>query len=87
MSRDFGFWFPDGGLFLGGLFSAAPLDFCLFVRRVGRASHFGHRLPAWFYEIRCAWLAYIGRHSLIIYLAHQPVILGVMLVIADRLTI
>ena len=34
------FWFPDGGLFLGGLFSAAPLDFCLFVRRVGRASHF-----------------------------------------------
>lgn len=32
------------------------------------------RLPRWFYETRAPHLAAVGRHSLLIYVAHQPVL-------------
>lgn len=85
-----GFWifgFPTADFFSADYFPLLPWIFVYLFGAWAGPAIFGRRLPAWFYEIRCAWLAYIGRHSLIIYLAHQPVILGVMLVIADRLTI
>ena len=81
------FGFPTADFFSVDYFPLLPWIFVYLFGAWAGPAIFGHRLPAWFYEIRCAWLAYIGRHSLIIYLAHQPVILGVMLVIADRLTI
>lgn len=34
-----------------------------------------NRMPAWFYEFHCPPLAAVGRHTLLIYIAHQPVIL------------
>lgn len=37
-----------------------------------------HRLPDWTRRTHCRPLAFFGRHSLLIYLLHQPVIYGAM---------
>lgn len=37
------------------------------------------RFPAWTYRSRVPFLQFLGRHSLVIYVLHQPVIYGVLL--------
>lgn len=39
------------------------------------------KLPAFFYCTHPSWLARIGQHSLLIYMLHQPLIYGVLLLI------
>lgn len=39
-------------------------------------------LPAWFYSVRQVQLQWVGRHPLWIYLLHQPVCMGITLLIA-----
>lgn len=79
------FGFPTADFFSADYFPLLPWIFVYFLGAWAGPMIFEHRLPAWFYRIRCQWLAYIGRHSLIIYLAHQPVVLGLILILADRL--
>jgi len=43
------------------------------------------RLPAWCYTVHAKPLAFLGRHSLVIYLAHQPIIYGVCYVLSALL--
>lgn len=34
------------------------------------------RFPKWMYKSRLPWLSWLGRHTLVIYVVHQPVIFG-----------
>ena len=47
---------------------------------VGRWAKEG-RFPAWMYRSRARWLSWFGKHTLIIYIVHQPVIYGAGLTI------
>ena len=40
-----------------------------------------NKMPAFFYTVRIPFLEKIGKYSLIIYLAHQPLIYGIMLLL------
>lgn len=44
---------------------------------------FEHRLPEWFYSIRCAFLEKVGKNSLLIYIIHQPVVIFILLVLKE----
>ncbi len=44
---------------------------------------FGHKLPDWFYRLRCGFLEKVGRYSLWIYVLHQPVVLFIVLVLKE----
>ena len=48
---------------------------------LGRFAEAG-RFPAFTYKLRIRPLAFMGRHSLLIYLAHQPVIYGILLLLS-----
>ena len=39
------------------------------------------KLPRWFYRFHMPVLPFIGRHTLLIYMAHQPIILGALLIL------
>ena len=74
------FWlgFPPAGFFSSDYFPLLPWIFCFLA-----GSFFGvlvkeNRLPAWFYRPHFRPLAFIGRHTLIVYLLHQPVVYGVL---------
>lgn len=63
----------------GTVFSADyfPLIPWLFLFLCGTfLGHWRDRLPAWCYRRRIPPLSYLGRHSLWIYLLHQPIIFG-----------
>ena len=51
------------------------LPLFLFGTKLGAAARDG-ALPAWVYSFRSKFLAFVGRHTLIIYLVHQPLFYG-----------
>ena len=43
------------------------------------------RAPVWLERLRCPWLEKIGRHTLLIYLLHQPLCMGLTLALVRLL--
>ncbi|NMB30460.1 MAG: DUF1624 domain-containing protein [Clostridiales bacterium] len=78
-----GYLFPFGFINYGFISSDYfPLFPWLFIFLAG--SYFGvyfkgNKLPKGFYKGRSRPLAFVGRHTMIIYLAHQPIILGLIM--------
>ncbi|WP_114390953.1 heparan-alpha-glucosaminide N-acetyltransferase [Notoacmeibacter marinus] len=68
-SNDYVPLFPWFGIFLFGMAFA----------RIGRERHWFERLAATRFDTALpGWLAFPGRHSLIVYLVHQPILLGLV---------
>lgn len=40
-----------------------------------------NRFPAWFYKARIPVLSFIGKHSLVVYIIHQPILYGLVLLL------
>lgn len=68
--------FPGPGFVSGDYYPLLP--YCLmFLCGAAWARHMADRgFPSWFSTVACAPLEWVGTHSLGIYLAHQPVLLG-----------
>ena len=70
--------FPSGRFFSSDYFPLFPWFFLFlcgsFLGRLMKS----HRLPGLFYRDCLPWLSAMGRHSLWIYLLHQPVLYGVL---------
>lgn len=74
------FWlgFPGPGFFSSDYFPVLPwLFFFLAGSYCGVFLKRGS-FPAWVYQPHVNWLARVGRHTLLIYMLHQPVLYGVM---------
>lgn len=82
-STPFLFWlgFPSPEFFSSDYFPLLPWFFCFFA-----GSFFGvlvkeKRLPQFFYRSHLRPLAFVGRHTLIVYVLHQPILYGILWVI------
>jgi uncharacterized membrane protein len=82
---EFGYLFPFGfvpsNFFSADYFALFPWLFC-FIAGAG----FGrliqeNKLPKFIYQSHCKPIAFVGRHTLLIYILHQPVVYGVLWVI------
>lgn len=73
--------FPAAGFHSSDYFPLLPWIFLFisgsFLGRYARQNRF----PEWSYQPRCKFFRFIGKHSLVIYLVHQPVLYGLFTVI------
>ena len=66
--------FPPAGFLSADYFPLFPWVFLFFAGAgLGRFVKAG-KFPGWFYTAKCPPLACVGRHPLVIYAAHQPVV-------------
>lgn len=77
--KDF-FWLglPNAGFYSADYYPLIPWFFLFLAGcSLGEAVKNG-RLPGWFYTLNIKFLSFTGRHSLPIYLLHQPVLLALL---------
>lgn len=78
--------FPQSGFVSTDYFSLIPWFFLFLTGYFSyfmlmTASQGGNRLRMWMQKGRCKPLEWLGRHSLIVYMLHQPVVYGVLWII------
>jgi uncharacterized membrane protein len=74
----FPFGFPNGGFFSADYFPLIPWLFLFLLGSyIGRYIK-EERFPKWFYASHVPFLGAVGRHTIWIYLAHQPVVYGIL---------
>ena len=74
------FGFPSRNFFSADYYPLFPYIFAfIFGAMLGRPI-VKEKLPLWFYKVRCLPLEFVGRHSLLIYLLHQPIIMVFIIV-------
>ena len=73
------FGFPSKNFYSADYYPLFPYFF-MFVTgtAIGRWVRQGN-FPNWFYRFRTPFFEFIGRHSLLIYLLHQPIIFGIIM--------
>lgn len=77
--------FADRSFSSADWFPLLPWIFVFFLGAwVGRFIREG-KFPGWFYRIRLPFFDFIGRHTLLIYLLHQPVVFGLCYLLFDIL--
>lgn len=76
------FGFPSKNFYSADYYPLLPYFF-MFVAgaMIGRPIKEG-KFPKWFYKVRCLPLEFVGRHSLLIYLLHQPVVMALIMLIS-----
>ena len=82
-SNPYLFWLglPAPGFVSADYFPLFPWAFIFFAGASFGVLAKKKRLPAMFYRGHCAALSWIGRHSLLIYLAHQPLLIGLFAIV------
>lgn len=82
-SNPYLFWLglPAPGFVSADYFPLFPWAFIFFAGASFGVLAKKKRLPAMFYRGHCAALSRIGRHSLLIYLAHQPLLIGLFAIV------
>ncbi len=74
--------FPSVYFFSADYYPLLPYIFIfIFGAMLGRAVK-NRKLPNWFYSFRCVPLEFVGRHSLMFYLLHQPIIMGIIFMVS-----
>lgn len=68
--------FPQPGFYSADYYPIFPYFFLFFAGTYLGPLVRDHRFPKWFYSASSKPLEWIGRHSLWIYLAHQPLLFG-----------
>ncbi|MFA9380009.1 MAG: heparan-alpha-glucosaminide N-acetyltransferase [Acetanaerobacterium sp.] len=80
-----GFLFPLGlrgqGFFSADYFPILPWTFLFFAGAYIGVYFKQNRLPAWCYRTHLRPLAFVGRNTIWVYLAHQPVVYGLLYVV------
>lgn len=82
-STPFLFWIglPGAGFYSSDYFAVIPWIFVFFTGICFGRLVKDHRCPAWFYKCHCRPLAFVGRNTVWVYLLHQPVCYGLMLLL------
>ncbi len=70
--------FPQAGFYSADYYPILPYFFLFLAGTYLGPTIKEHRFPAWFYTARIKFLEWIGRHSLWIYLAHQPILFALI---------
>lgn len=75
------FGFVDGAFSSSDYFPLLPWIFLFFLGTWLGGPLFERKLPAKLYELRCRPLEWCGKHSFYIYMVHQPVLMGFVMLL------
>lgn len=79
----FGFYSPEFGS--ADYFPVFPWVFAFLAgAKLGEPIKNG-KLPKWFYDFKMPFLPFVGRHTLLIYLLHQPILYLLILILAKMI--
>ena len=70
--------FPFQGFFSADYYPIFPYFFLFLAGTYLGSLVRDRRFPAWFYELKLRPLEWVGRHSLWVYLLHQPILFGLI---------
>ncbi len=69
---------PEAGFASGDYYPLLPWGLLFLAGSFAGRTVFAMRSPGWFFRSRLPALAWVGRHTLWVYLLHQPLLLGLM---------